>query len=133
MTGSETDRTIAAVWRIEAARLIARLARIVGDVGVAEDLAQDALGAALERWPESGVPDHPGAWLMATAKHRAIDDLRRLLPSVRGDLLARLGRLDEARAEFERAAALTRNAPERKLLLERTAGCACGSSPSEPR
>lgn len=133
MTGSETDRTIAAVWRIEAARLIVRLARIVGDVGLAEDLAQDALVAALERWPESGVPDRPGAWLMATAKHRAIDDLRRLLPSVWGDLLARLGRLDEARAEFERAAALTRNAPERKLLLERAAGCTCGSSPSEPR
>src|SRR3954471_8514983 len=68
---------IDAVWRIESARLIAGLARIVGDVGVAEDLAQDALVAALERWPESGVPDNPGAWLMATAKHRAIDLLRR--------------------------------------------------------
>jgi RNA polymerase sigma factor (sigma-70 family) len=70
-------RTIDAVWRIESARLIAVLARIVGDVGLAEDLAQDALVAALERWPETGVPDNPGAWLMGTAKHRAIDLLRR--------------------------------------------------------
>ena len=68
---------IDAVWRIESARLIAGLARIVRDVGLAEELAQDALVAALERWPESGVPEKPGAWLMATAKHRAIDLLRR--------------------------------------------------------
>jgi RNA polymerase sigma factor (sigma-70 family) len=72
-----THRAIEAVWRIESPRLIAGLARIVRDVGLAEDLAQDALVAALERWPESGVPDNPGAWLMATAKHRAIDQLRR--------------------------------------------------------
>ena len=70
-------RAIDAVWRIESARLIAGLTRVVGDVGVAEDLAQDALVVALERWPEAGVPDNPGAWLMATAKHRAIDLLRR--------------------------------------------------------
>jgi RNA polymerase sigma-70 factor (ECF subfamily) len=74
---SDTHRAIDAVWRIESARLIAGLARIVGDVGLAEDLAQDALLAALERWPESGIPDSPGAWLMATAKHRAIDMHRR--------------------------------------------------------
>jgi RNA polymerase sigma factor (sigma-70 family) len=74
---SDTHRAIDAVWRIESAKLIAGLARIVRDVGVAEDLAQDALVAALERWPETGVPDNPGAWLMATAKHRAIDFLRR--------------------------------------------------------
>jgi RNA polymerase sigma factor (sigma-70 family) len=74
---SDTNRAIEAVWRIESARLIAGLARIVGDVGIAEDLAQDALLAALERWPQSGVPDNPGAWLMATAKHRAIDMHRR--------------------------------------------------------
>jgi RNA polymerase sigma factor (sigma-70 family) len=74
---SATHRAIDAVWRIEAARLIAGLARMVGDVGLAEDLAQDALVAALERWPASGVPDNPGAWLMATAKHRAIDLMRR--------------------------------------------------------
>ena len=77
MSGTETHRAIDAVWRIESARLIAGLARLVGDVGQAEDLAQDALLAALERWPETGVPDNPGAWLMATAKHRAIDLLRR--------------------------------------------------------
>lgn len=70
-------RAIDAVWRIESARLIAGLARIVGDIGVAEDLAQDALVVALEKWPQSGVPDKPGAWLMATAKHRAIDHMRR--------------------------------------------------------
>ena len=74
---SDTHRAIEAVWRIESAKLIAGLARMVRDVGLAEDLAQDALVAALERWPESGVPDNPGAWLMATAKHRAIDALRR--------------------------------------------------------
>ncbi len=77
MTASDAHRAIDAVWRIESARLIAGLARIVRDVGVAEDLAQDALVAALQRWPESGVPDNPGAWLMATAKHRAIDLVRR--------------------------------------------------------
>ncbi|MDQ3434161.1 MAG: RNA polymerase sigma factor [Actinomycetota bacterium] len=77
MAASETHRAIDAVWRIESARLIAGLARIVRDVGLAEELAQDALVVALEQWPESGVPDRPGAWLMATAKHRAIDRLRR--------------------------------------------------------
>jgi RNA polymerase sigma-70 factor, ECF subfamily len=74
---SDVNRTIDAVWRIESPRLIAGLARIVRDVGVAEDLAQEALVAALEQWPESGVPDNPGAWLMGTAKHRAVDRLRR--------------------------------------------------------
>jgi len=77
MTGADTHGAIDAVWRIESPRLIAGLTRIVRDVGLAEDLAQDALVAALEQWPESGVPDNPGAWLMATAKHRAIDRLRR--------------------------------------------------------
>jgi RNA polymerase sigma factor (sigma-70 family) len=77
VTVSAAHRAIDAVWRIESAKLIAGLARIVGDVGVAEDLAQDALVAALERWPAAGIPDNPGAWLMATAKHRAIDLLRR--------------------------------------------------------
>ena len=71
------DRAIEAVWRIEAARLIAALSRIVRDVALAEDLAHDALVAALESWPESGIPRNPGAWLMGTAKHRAIDRLRR--------------------------------------------------------
>jgi RNA polymerase sigma-70 factor (ECF subfamily) len=77
MGTADTQRAIDAVWRIESARLIAGLARIVRDVGLAEELAQDALVAALEQWPESGVPHNPGAWLMATAKHRAIDHLRR--------------------------------------------------------
>jgi len=77
MSASETHRAIDAVWRIESARLIAGLTRMVRDVGLAEDLAQDALVAALERWPETGVPDNPGAWLMTTAKRRAIDQLRR--------------------------------------------------------
>src|SRR3989441_9659129 len=77
MTRRTAADAIDAVWWIESPRLIAGLARIVGDVGVAEELAQDALVVALERWPESGVPDNPGAWLMATAKHRAIDLLRR--------------------------------------------------------
>src|ERR1700694_5854689 len=97
MTTADTHRAIDAVWRIESAKLIAGLARIVRDVGLAEDLAQDALVAALERWPASGVPDNPGAWLMATAKHRAIDLLRR------GKLLERkhaeLGHELEARQE----------------------------------
>jgi RNA polymerase sigma factor (sigma-70 family) len=74
---TDTHRAIDAVWRIESPRLIAGLARIVRDVGVAEDLAQDALVAALEQWPQSGVPENPGAWLMAAAKHRAIDYFRR--------------------------------------------------------
>src|SRR5579872_572327 len=74
---TDTHSAIEAVWRIESARVIAGLTRIVRDVGVAEDLAHDALVAALEQWPESGIPENPGAWLMATAKHRAIDSLRR--------------------------------------------------------
>ncbi|HEV8197991.1 MAG TPA: RNA polymerase sigma factor [Gemmatimonadales bacterium] len=77
MTATETHQAINAVWRIESARIIAGVARIVGDVGQAEDLAQDALVAALETWPRSGVPDNPGAWLMTAAKNRAIDLLRR--------------------------------------------------------
>jgi len=72
-----THRAIEAVWRIEAARLIAGLGRLVRDIGQAEELAQDALVAALEQWPASGVPDNPGAWLMAVAKRRAIDQIRR--------------------------------------------------------
>jgi RNA polymerase sigma-70 factor, ECF subfamily len=77
MAGSDARAAVETVWRIESARLIAGLARIVRDVGLAEDLAQDALVAALERWPRDGVPDNPGAWLMATAKNRAIDLARR--------------------------------------------------------
>src|SRR5437016_7663090 len=77
MPPNKAAEAIDAVWRIESARLIAGLARLVGDVGIAEDLAQDALVVALEQWPKTGVPDNPGAWLMATAKHRGIDLLRR--------------------------------------------------------
>ena len=77
MGATETHLAIEAVWKIESARLIAGLTRIVRDVGIAEELAQDALVVALEKWPESGIPQNPGAWLMATAKHRAIDFLRR--------------------------------------------------------
>jgi RNA polymerase sigma-70 factor, ECF subfamily len=77
VTNPDAHRAIDAVWKLESARIIAGLTRIVRDVGVAEELAQDALVVALEKWPESGVPDNPGAWLMATAKHRAIDRLRR--------------------------------------------------------
>ena len=76
MGATETHRAIEAVWKIESARVIAGLTRIVHDLGVAEELAQDALVVALEKWPESGIPDNPGAWLMGTAKHRAIDYLR---------------------------------------------------------
>src|SRR5947209_13541484 len=77
MAGREVTRTIEAVWRIESARLIAGIARLVRDVALAEDLAQDALVAALEQWPESGVPENPGAWLMAVGKRRAFDHFRR--------------------------------------------------------
>ena len=74
---NDIHRSIDAVWRIESARLIAALTRIVRDIGVAEDLAQDALVAALERWPQTGIPDNPAAWLMVAAKNRAIDNIRR--------------------------------------------------------
>lgn len=77
MTATDTHRSIEAIWRIESARIIAGLARMLRDVGLAEELAQDALVTALEQWPQTGVPDNPGAWLMTTAKHRAIDRLRR--------------------------------------------------------
>lgn len=90
MTGSTpTQRAIAAVWKIESARLIAGLVRLVRDVGTAEEIAQDAFVAALAQWPESGIPQNPGAWLMATAKHRAIDHVRRdrRLREVHGNLM----------------------------------------------
>src|SRR5256885_3856743 len=74
---TEAHRAIEAIWRIESARLIAGLSRMVGDIGTAEELAQDALVAALEQWPSEGVPEKPGAWLMGTAKHRALDLIRR--------------------------------------------------------
>jgi RNA polymerase sigma factor (sigma-70 family) len=96
---SAAHAAIDAVWRIESAKLIAGLTRIVRDVGLAEDLAQDALLAALEKWPESGVPDNPGAWLMGTAKHRAIDAVRRrsLFEKKEGQIAV------EVEAQLERA------------------------------
>jgi RNA polymerase sigma factor (sigma-70 family) len=104
MSRAKAADAIDAVWRIESARLIAGLARVVGDVGLAEDLAQDALVAALERWPDGGIPDNPGAWLMATAKHRAIDHLRR--GKMRDRKHAHLGReLDERQVSPEAALA----------------------------
>jgi RNA polymerase sigma factor (sigma-70 family) len=103
---SDVHRTIDAVWRIESARVIAGLARIVGDVGAAEDLAQDALLAALQQWPESGIPANPGAWLMAAGKNRAIDRIRRdvrlerkhqeLAVDLESDHESAIDRLDEA-------------------------------------
>ncbi|MCG2591195.1 sigma-70 family RNA polymerase sigma factor [Ramlibacter sp. XY19] len=86
---SATHQAIAAVWRIESARIVAAVARMVRDIGVAEELAQDALVAALEHWPRDGVPDNPGAWLMTTAKRRALDHLRRL--KMQGEKLEELG------------------------------------------
>jgi RNA polymerase sigma factor (sigma-70 family) len=106
VTTTDAHRAIDAVWRIESARIIAGLARIVRDVGLAEELAQDALVAALEQWPQSGIPDNPGAWLMATAKHRAIDRLRRskLLERKHGELGRELQAQQEiAVADFEMA------------------------------
>jgi RNA polymerase sigma factor (sigma-70 family) len=106
MTATQTHRAIDAVWRIESAKIIAGLARIVRDVGLAEELAQDALVAALEQWPESGIPDNPGAWLTAAAKHRAIDRLRRskLLELKHGELGRELqARQEMAVAEFDTA------------------------------
>ena len=106
MTGTDTHRAIDAVWRIESSRIIAGLARILRDVGLAEELAQDALVAALEQWPKSGIPDNPGAWLMAAAKHRAIDRLRRtkLLERKHGELSRELqARQERAVAELETA------------------------------
>jgi RNA polymerase sigma-70 factor (ECF subfamily) len=97
---TDVRRTIEAVWRIESARLIAGLAGIVRDVGLAEDLAQGALVAALEQWPESGVPDNPGAWLMGTAKHHAIDRLRRAEVDERKR--RELGREIQLRGDLER-------------------------------
>ena len=103
---SEIHRAIEAIWRIESAKIIAGVARIVGDIGLAEDLAQDALVVALEKWPTSGVPDNPGAWLMGTAKHRAIDFLRRKtkLAQKHQELSHEIGmRIEESTNDFDAA------------------------------
>lgn len=107
---AEARRTVEAVWRIESARLIAGLTRLVRDVGIAEELAQDALVAALEQWPASGIPQNPGAWLMATAKHRAIDLLRRK------ERLAR--KLDELGHELEGESQPGPDHPDRIAALD---------------
>ena len=106
MTTATTHRTVEAVWRIESAKLIAALTRITGDVGLAEELAQDALVAALERWPRTGVPDKPGAWLMATAKHRAVDTFRRA------------ERLDRKTAELGRELRIREEEPDWAAALD---------------
>ena len=105
MNASDTNGVIEAVWKIEAPRLIAGLARVVRDVGLAEDLAQEALVAALQRWPESGIPDNPGAWLMATAKNRAMDHFRReqLLERKHEELGREMQVLELAVPDFEAA------------------------------
>src|SRR6201996_387508 len=103
---TDTRRAIDAVWRIESARVIGGLARIGHDFGWAEDLAQDALVAALEQWPQSGIPENPGAWLMATAKHRAIDQLRRQrMAERRNDELGRREEREQSTSEVDLAAA----------------------------
>lgn len=106
MQPENTQRTIEAVWRIESARIIARLTRLVGDVDLAEDLAQDTLLIALEKWPQHGLPENPGAWLMATARHRAIDRLRRDI------------NLQHKLAELGRETLLLHPSPEADLDLE---------------
>jgi RNA polymerase sigma factor (sigma-70 family) len=112
VTVPETDCAIEAVWRIESARIIAGLTRLVRDVGLAEELAQDALVAALERWPESGIPPNPGAWLMATAKHQAIDRIRR--NERLGRKLAQLGR----EVEIQQETAISGGSAEFDAVLE---------------
>ena len=105
MAVTDTHKSIEAVWKVEAAKLIAALARMVRDVGVAEDLAQDALVAALEQWPQEGIPRNPGAWLMAAAKRRAIDRLRRarMLDRKHQELGAMLGALERALPDLDAA------------------------------
>ena len=132
MPEADVKRTIDAIWRIESARLIAGLARIVRDVGLAEDLAQEAFVAALEQWPESGVPERPGAWLMATAKHRAIDRLRRANLHERklADLLRELersGDRDPGPHRRRSAAADIHDVPSRSL-----GRCAGGADAAAP-
>ena len=105
MTELATRGAIEAVWRIESARLLGGLVRMVRDVGLAEDLAQEALVTALERWPETGIPDNPGAWLMATAKNRAVDQLRRkqMLDRAHGEIASDVGARPSVRPDLEAA------------------------------
>jgi len=122
MSERDARRAIDAVWRIESARLIAALARMTGDVGVAEDLAQDALLVALEQWPEAGVPESPGAWLMATARNRAIDGLRRKeMASRKEEELGREAQLRSRLAELDPAEAASDEIDDDLLSLIFTA------------
>jgi len=122
LTTTDTHRAIEAVWRIESAKLIASLARIVRDIGLAEDLAQDALVIALEQWPETGIPNNPGAWLMATAKHRAIDRIRRNATLERKvEVLGRALEIQQAMAEVDLEAALDDDVGDDLLRLIFTA------------
>jgi predicted RNA polymerase sigma factor len=120
VTASEAHGAIDAVWRIESPRLIAGLTRIVRDVGLAEDLAQDALVAALEQWPEAGVPANPGAWLMATAKHRAIDNFRRNK------------RLEQKQEELAREIEIEQETSGPSMTTWATTCCGSCSSPAIP-
>ena len=122
MSAPEAHRAIDAIWHIESSRLIAALARVTGDVGLAEDFAQDALLAALRSWPETGVPDNPGAWLMAAAKNRALDHLRRVRRADRAH--GEIGRdleVDRGRATAELEAALDDDIGDDLLRLVFTA------------
>jgi RNA polymerase sigma factor (sigma-70 family) len=122
VTATDTHRTIDAVWRIESARIIAGLARMVRDIGLAEELAQDALVAALEAWPKSGIPDNPGAWLMATAKNRALDHFRRnKLLARKHEVLGHELELQQETAEPDLDAALDDNVGDDLLRLMFTA------------
>ena len=117
----DLHRVVDAVWRMESAQLIGALTRVTGDVGLAEELAQDALVAALERWPETGVPAKPGAWLMATAKHRAIDTFRRAERLRAQDRAARPGARPRPRSPTGRP---------RSTRWSRTTCCGWSSSPA---
>ena len=99
MSAADTHRTIDAIWRIESSKIIAYLTRMVRDVGIAEDLAQDALIAALEHWPIDGIPDNPGGWLMTAAKRKALDLLRR--NKVRDQKYEPLGREMDSRMDSD--------------------------------
>ena len=116
MTAADINRAIDAVWRIESPKLIAGLARMVRDVGLAEELAQDALVVALESWPETGVPDNPGAWLMATAKNRAIDRFRRVkLAERKHEELGREIEIDQAAIAADTVLGVYHGIPDAQL------------------
>jgi RNA polymerase sigma factor (sigma-70 family) len=122
VTATDTHHTIDAVWRIESAKIIAGLARMVRDVGLAEELAQDALVAALEAWPKSGIPDNPGAWLMATAKNRALDHFRRnKLLARKHEQLGHELELQQEMAELDLDAAINNDVGDDLLRLMFTA------------